>query len=258
MPGRAIYKASIQVDGTTVPIRFYSAIRRRRVPFRLLHETDEQPLQQKLFCSKEDRPVEPEEQARGYEVARGQYVVLDPEELRALAPSSNRTIDVLHFVDEVEIDRCLLDRPYYLGPDGQDQDYALLTRALSDSGRVAICRWIMRRRHYLGMLRPLNGVLLMVTLRFAHQLRSTERLGIERRQVSQKELQTATTLIEELSEPFDPADYQDEYEQQLLRFIEQKARGQKPKMRRVRRKKPTTPEKLQATLERSLKRASGG
>src|SRR6056297_3508918 len=129
MVGRAFFKAVIKVDDIEVPIKFHSAVRDERVRFRLLHKSDEQPLQQKLYCSQEDQPVDPDEQVRGYEVARRQYIVLEPEQIRdARPPGDQRSIEVLHFVNPADIDPRLLERPYYLGQDGQPQDYAILAR----------------------------------------------------------------------------------------------------------------------------------
>lgn len=255
MAGRPIFKAVIRVRDTAVPVKLYSAVREERVGFRLLHKKDKEPLTQKMYCSKEHKPVARGERARGFEVAKGQYVMLDPEEIREIQPESGREIEVLHFVDGAGIDPRLYERPYYLGPDGEADRYALLARALGEANRVAICRWTMRRRHYLGVLRPMDGVLRLNTLRYAHEVIPAETLELKHPKVTRKDLDMAKGLIGEMSSDFDPTDYRNERQQRLMRFIEQKAKGEKPSLKAPRRRKPTTPGKLREALEKSLKRA---
>lgn len=254
--GRAtVFKGVVELDGTRVPVRLYTAARRERVSFRLLHAKDRVRLVQRMYCSKEDEPVAPEERARGYEVARGQYVVLDPDEIKAAQPKTGRGIEVLHFVDPGEIDPRLYDRPYYLGPDGEDNAYALLARALGRSGRAAICRWTMRRRRYLGVLRARDKLLLLVTLRYAHELIDVDTLDLPHPKVGDEELATARDLIGQLSEDFDLSRWRNEHQQRILDLIERKARGEKPKARKPRRRRPTRPSELQERLEQSLAQA---
>jgi DNA end-binding protein Ku len=255
MSRSTIFRAIVRAGKLHVPVRFYSAALSRRVRFRLLHAEDQQPLQRRMVCPRHDKPIAADERARGYEIARGEFVVLDAETLDSLRPDSDRRIDVLRFVDADAIDRRLFDRPYWLGPDGDDGAAALLLRALSDQGRAAVCRWTMRRRVHHGVLQAVNEALLMTSLRYAHELVDESRFGIPRPDYSDKEFESACGLIDELAEPFEPDRYQDDYQQRLMRFIEQKARGEEPTMKTPKRRRPTTPGRLQAALQKSLERA---
>lgn len=255
MAAHPIFKGTIRFKKHRVPVKLFAAARKERLGFRLLHEPDRERLEQRMCCTEENKPVGRDHQALGYEVARGQYVMLDREEVKAARPQTDREINVVDVAGGAEIDPRLYDRPYYLGPDGDDGAYALLARALSRSGRVAICRWAMRGRAHIGVLRPLGDLLLLTTMRYAHELVPTDTLAIERRKVKKAELQTAKQLIEQLSSDFDPSAYRNEHQQALLDLIERKAKGGKAKTSRPRRKRPTSPDQLQEMLEKSVERA---
>ena len=258
MASRAIFKAVIQVDELEVPVKLYSAIREERVRFHLLHEEDETRLEQEMFCRSEEEPVEQEDRVRGYEISRGQYVILEPEEIKEARPKTDRSMEVLHFVDEEEIDPRLYHRAYYLGPDGQKNRYALLARALRHTGRVAICRWAMRGKSYLGFVKALEKLLLLTTLRFHHQIVPVESLELEEPEVKDKELKMARNLIDELTAEFDPSRYRNEHQQALLDLIEKKAKGEEPEKKKPKRKKPTRPSELHEKLAASLEEARAG
>lgn len=259
MGRNVIYKAYIEVADLDVPVRFFSAVRSERVRFRLLHAEDGQPLERRMVCPKHEKPIPQEERARGYEVARGEFVVLNRDELAELRPESSRRIEVLKFVDAAEIDPRMLDRPYYLDPDAESEEAcALLVRALDKSGKAAVCRWTMRRRSHHGLLQTVDGTLLMTTMRHAHELVGSDEFEIKQTDYSDKEFDSACQLIDELTDEFEPEEYQDDYQQRLMRFIEDKAKGQKPKMKTPKRRKPTTPGKLRAALQKSLEKARAG
>lgn len=258
MGRNVIYKAFVEVAGLDVPVRFYSAVRSERVRFRLLHARDGQRLERRMVCPRHEKHIPQEERARGYEVARGEFVVLDRDDLAELRPESCRRIEVLKFVDAAGIDPRLFDRPYYLGPDPESEETcALLVRALNNSGKAAVCRWTMRRRSHHGFLQAVDGRLVMTTMRHAHELVESDEFEIERPKYSDKEFDSGCELIKELTDEFEPKDYQDDYQQRLMRFIEDKAKGKKPKMKTPKRRSPTTPGKLQAALQKSLERARG-
>ncbi len=258
MPGRAIFKGIIRMGGRDVPVKLFTAIREERVRFHLLDEEDEQPLVQRMYCSKEDEPVDPEERVRGYEISRGQYVILEPEELKEAKPDTDRILDVLHFLDEKGIDPRFHDRTYYLAPDGQENQYALLARALRKTGRVAVCQWAMRGRSYLGIVKARERLLLLTTLRFAHEVVPAESLDLDHPEVKKKELKMARDLINELTSEFDPSRYRNDHQQRILRLIEQKATGEEPEKRKPKGKEPTRPSELHEKLQASLEEARAG
>jgi DNA end-binding protein Ku len=255
MPPRAIFKAVLHVGYLQAPVKLYSAIREERVHFRLLHKKDKEPLSRRMYCSKENKPVERDEQVRGFQVAKGQYVVLEPDEMDEAQIETEREIEVRHFIKEEEIDPRMYNRPYYLGPESGKNRYAMIARALNETGRIGLCTWNMRRRSYYGALKAVDDTLLLVTMRYEHEIIPVDRLKLKKRKVKKKELQSAKSLIKEMHDDFDPSEYRNDYQQELMHFIEQKARGKKPKKKRAKRRKATKPSELQKMLEKSLQEA---
>ncbi len=255
MARRSIFNPVVHVADLEVPVKLYSAVREERVHFHLLHEEDHVRLEQRMYCSAEDEPVEPDERVRGYEVTKGQYVVLEPEEIEETKAETERNLDVLHYVDEAEIDPRLYDRPYYLGPDGEENRYALLARALGETGRAVVCRWAMRGKRYLGVIRALDDLLLLVTLRYAHEIVPVDTLELEQPEVNEKELEMARDLVDELTTDFDPSDYENEHQQRLMELIEKKAKGEEPELGKPKRREATKPSELRQKLEESLEQA---
>jgi DNA end-binding protein Ku len=255
MPARAIYKASIRFNGFSVPVKLYTAVGDIRVHFRMLHSADGVPLKREMVCPVDAERVPSEHQLKGYPVAPDEYVVLTPEELDAITPESDRTIEVTASLPADAIDPRWLERTYYLGPDGRDDAYAALAQALANA-RAALCRWRMRRRDYVGALTTggdLPRVLLLITLRHADEVVPTDRLELAGgSELRDKERKTARWLVEELAADFHPVDYRDQRRERLLSLLRRKAEGETieivPPV-----EKPATPEdRLLEQLEASL------
>jgi len=257
--GRAIYKAAVRFAGVSVPVKVYAAITDTRVHFRLLHDQDSTPLRQEMMCPVHNEPVSLEHRVKGYEVAPDEYVVVDPAELRELRPASERTVDVLEFVKPEEVDPRYYDRPYYLGPDGRDGAYAALAVAVARSGRVGICRWIMRGTSYLGMLVARNGWLELTALRYADELVAVKELGLPTDiELRDKERKTATYLVGELEAPFEPWSYRNEYDGAVRDLIRRKAEGEAVEIVEPANKPATEDDRLLEALEKSLAMARAG
>jgi len=174
-------------------------------------------------------PVPYEEIVKGYEVAPGRFVTLDREELEALAPRRTGTIDIEEFVDLVDIDPVYVEKTYYVAPaePGAVKPYSLLQRAMDETGKVAIGRFVMRTKEYLAAIRPMRAALALETLYYDDEVRSVEELpyvGMSA-PVSERELQIATQLISVLAATWEPQRYRDTYREQLLELIESKAEG---------------------------------
>lgn len=257
--GRAVYKAAVRFAGVNVPVKVYAALGDTRVRFRLLHDEDASPLRQEMICPLHEEPVPFEHRVKGYEVAPDEYVVVDPAELRDLRPESERTIDVLEFVELEEVDPRFYDRPYYLGPDGKDSAFAALAAALERSGRTGVCRWIMRNRSYLGALAARDGVLVLTALRYADELVPIDQLGLpEGVEVREKERTTAVFLVRELEAPFEPGAHRDEYDTAVRELIRRKVEGEAIEIVEPEERPATEDDRLLETLERSLEMARGG
>jgi DNA end-binding protein Ku len=236
---RSIWKGAISFGMVTIPVKLYSAIEQRDVRFRLLHKDDNAPIEEKRFCTADGKEVAWEDLVRGYEVAKGEYVILDPEEIDAAKPESSTTIDIGDFVEAAEIDPVYFEKSYFLEPgEGGGKAFSLLRAALEETERVAVARVTIRTRERLATLRAYDGTLVLETMFWPDEIRSTRILELpegEEGRVREKELQMARTLVENLADRFRPESYTDTYRAALEKLIEQKSRGE---TRNAKRRKP--------------------
>jgi DNA end-binding protein Ku len=254
---RAIWSGSISFGLLNVPVKLYSAVSKKSVSFRELRESDGSRIRHKRVAEADGEEVDYNDIVKGYEIAPDQYVTITREELEELDPKKTRAIEVLDFVDLDDIDPIYFDHPYYLGPDkGAERAYALLVKAMEDSHKVAVCRFVLRNRESLAALRPMNGVMTMATMRFADEVVSpdeiSEVLGEEVEAPKKKELDMAKALIDSLSAEFEAESYRDEYREELLDLIERKAKGESVVSAETEAPKPTKAPDLMAALEESL------
>lgn len=225
---RAIWSGSISFGLINIPVKLFTAIRDRSIHFHMMSQDGNCRLRRKLVCPETGKEYDFDDTARGYEIAPDQYILVTDEELAALRPESGRTIDIDSFVDLDEIDPMLFDRPYYLMPEEHGaKPYQLLSQALRSSGRVAICRFVMRDQEYLAAIRPLNELLCLETMRFADEVVPSDELTEMPRNVriSPRELDMADQLIESLTTEFDPDAYHDEFREAVEGLIERKKSG---------------------------------
>ncbi|MCY3730156.1 MAG: Ku protein, partial [Rhodospirillaceae bacterium] len=196
--------------------------------FNQIHSKDGSRLKQQLISAKSGEVVPREEIVKGYEFARGQYVVFEPDELKALEAQSTHTIDVSEFVPAGAIDRQYLDKTYYLGPDrGGARAYRLLARAMADTGTVAVAQYAARGKQYLVLVRPKADGLVMEQLHYAAELRSFDEIPIEEAEIRDDELQLARQLIAQAtSDSFRPDSYRDEVRARVLELIQRKVDGE--------------------------------
>jgi DNA end-binding protein Ku len=259
---RAIWTGSISFGLLNVPVRLYSAVSRKNVSFRELRASDSSRVRHKRVAEADGEEVPYEEIVKGYEIAPEQYVVLTRDELEELDPQKTKAIEIQDFVDLDEIDPIYFDHPYYLGPDkGAEKAYALLVKAMSDSHKVAIARFVLRNRENLAAIRPMGKVLTMATMRFADEVVSPDELEDvipqNGRKLEKREVEMAGQLIESLSGEFDPKKYRDEYREELLSLIERKGRGEEIVEAVSEEPKPTKAPDLMAALEESLAAVKG-
>src|SRR2546426_2490222 len=259
---RAIWSGSISFGLLNVPVKLYSAVSRKSVSFRELRQTDSSRIRHKRVSEADGEEVPYEEIVKGYEIAPEQYVVLTRDELEELDPKKTRAIEIQDFVDLDEIDPIYFDHPYYLGPDkGAEKAYALLVKAMADSKKVAVARFVLRNREHLAAIRPMGKVLTMATMRFADEVVRPEELDDvipeDGRKLSKRELEMARQLIESLSTDFDADKYRDEYREELVALIERKARGEEVVEAVSEEPKPTKAPDLMAALEESLAAVKG-
>lgn len=252
---RSIWNGTIVFGLVAVPVKVHSATDDKTVHFRQVHEKDGARIQHKRICSKEGKVVPYEEVARGYEVKRGEYVLLSKEEIDAAAGARSRLIELEEFVRAEELDPVFYDRTYYLGA-GQDGEraYRLLHDALKRSGRAGIGRWVFHNREYLVAVRELNAVIALHTMRFADELVDAGDLDIPAptRAPTRREIEMAGQLVQSLEARFRPASFKDSYRERVLALIERKAKGEKIDLEPPERRE-ATPDLL-AALEASLEK----
>jgi DNA end-binding protein Ku len=251
---RAMWKAVVKFGKISVPVRLYAAAEDRKIHFRLLHAKDQVPVRQQMVRPSTGEIVPPERIVKGLEVEPGVFVVLGDEDLEKLGPKPSREIEIVRFVPHAVISHQWFERPYYLGPDGRDEDYAALALALERQGVLGVARWVMRGNAYIGALGTTEGALSLVTLRHAEEVVTLPTLKLPARKESdKKELALAEQLVDTLAGEFDPAEFSDEYRDRLTQLIATKARGGKLQIEHFRPRK--TSGSLTEVLRHSLAKA---
>jgi DNA end-binding protein Ku len=228
---RAIWTGTISFGMVTIPVKLYSALNRKAVRFHQLSGKTGVRVAQKRVDSQTGEEVPYEAVVKGYEIAPERYVVIEPGELEALEPKKTKTIEIEDFVELSEIDPILYDHPYYLAPGpGGAKPYRLLLEAMSETGKVAIARVVIRSKEALVAIRPMGDVLAMATMIFADEVLPSERLEevSEAAEVktTKRELDMAKQLVASLAGEFEPEKYRDSYREQVLELIERKAQGE--------------------------------
>jgi DNA end-binding protein Ku len=229
MAARSIASLTVSFGMVSIPVKLYSATEASRaISFNLLHKACGSRLKQQYLCLKEEIPVAREDMVKGYEFAKDQYVMFTPEELKALEEAGTHSADITEFVPIDSIDPVYFDKAYYLAPDkGGAKPYALLARALQESGRCALGRWAARGKQYIVMIRPVDDGLVMQQLLYAGEVRSIKDIDIPKTEVKDAELKLAQQLIEQqASEKFDPSAYTDEVRTRIEAAVQKKVEGQ--------------------------------
>jgi DNA end-binding protein Ku len=250
---RSIWNGTISFGLMRVPIKVHSATEDKGVHFHEVHAKDGAQIKHKRLCSKEGKEVPYKQIASGYEVRRGEYVLLSKEEIDAAAGRQSREIELEEFVAAQEIDPIFYNRGYWLGAgkDGQDA-YRLLHDALQRAERVGLGRWVFHNREYLAAVRAHEDVLALHTMRFADELVGADDLELPSpsRKPAPREVKMAGSLVDSLADTFKPERFEDSYRDRVLALIEAKAKGEEPDL-------PEAPEQdgeldLAAALEASL------
>jgi DNA end-binding protein Ku len=226
---RSMWKGAISFGLVTIPVKLYTATEAKDVRFNLLHEACRSPVQYRKWCANCDREIASEEIVKGYEYDRGRYVIIGENDLETMPTAAGRTVDIVDFVRLDQIDPIYFEKTYYLEPgEGGAKAYALLRRAMEQTGRIAIARVVIRSKESLAALRVYqNGVLAMETMHFPDEIRSTAGLtGIVEPELRPSEMEMAVNLVGSLSGDFHPEKFQNEYRQELLTMIHAKIAGE--------------------------------
>jgi len=251
MAARAIWKGELKINSTKVPVKLYSAVQDQTVRFHILDQKSKTRVKQHMVEPDSGKEVPAQEIQKGFEVEPGTFVILDKEELAKLEPEASREIEITQFVPPSQIPPEYFDRPYYLGPNGDQAAYFALAEALQKKEREGVARWVMRKQPYVGAIRSVDDYLMLFTLRNAEEVLSAKDLPKPSgRAHDKKELAMATQLVDLLKGEFDPKEYKDEYRERVMEFVEKKAKGHKPKLHLVKSKRKTAA--LDKVLSKSI------
>jgi DNA end-binding protein Ku len=227
---RAMWKGAIQFGLVTIPVKLYLATESKGISFNMLHKDDLSRIQMKIWCPVEDKPIPRSETVKGYEYAPGEYVVVTDEDLERVPLKTVRSIEIEQFTKAERDDAAIrfVKSAYYLEPDKVGRKaFHLLKSVLEEEGLTAICKVVIKDREALAALDPFGDTMLMTTLHWPDEIRSTAELdlGEEKYEFKPAELAMANQLVSAMTAEFDPSRYHDEYRQALEAVIEAKVEG---------------------------------
>ena len=252
---RPVWSGTISFGLVAIPVKLFNAVRRQSVSFNQLDERNMARIRYRKVNAETGEEVGDDHIVKGYEISKGRYVVVDPDELEPFMPVATKSVDLEEFVDLTEIDPVYFDTAYHLAPDGPPKPYVLLARAMEASGKVAIGRFVMRNKQYTAAIRAEDGRLVMSSLAYADEVvdpaEISELQGLDGVEVSKKEIAMAESLVASLVADFEPEKYRDEYREQVMALIQMKADGEEFEMPEVTTEKPKVID-IMAALEASV------
>jgi len=227
---RAIWSGSISFGLVNIPVQLFNAVSRKQVRFNQIDSRNNARIRMKKTNADTGEDVPDDVIVKGYELSKGNYVLLSEDELAALDPEAQRTIDIEEFVDLADIDPVYFDASYHLSPDPATvKAYALLARTMEQAGKVGIARFVMRQKQYLAAIRPVDGHLVLSTLVYEDEVNGADEVpeldAVAEVKISDKELAMAEQLVESLAGEWAPDKYHDTYREQVMEMIEAKASG---------------------------------
>jgi len=228
---RSIWKGSLAFGLVNIPVELHTAVRDHRPRFRLLHAKDQSPVRFERVCIRDGRPVAWEDVVKGYEISKGQFVVMTKDDFKAAAVEKTKTVEIIDFVDAAEIDDRFFEVPYYLLPvRGGERSYALLREAMRESRRIGIAKFVLRDQQHLAAVEVIGDALVLSVMRFDDELVDVSQFDFPHAEVRKTELTMARTLIGNLEAKWDPSKYTDQYRENLLRIIRGKSKGKTVKL----------------------------
>jgi len=236
----------------SMPVRLFSGARGNHISFNMLHRTDHVRIKQQLWCPHDERVVERNEIVKGYEYRKGEYVIIEPEEIKRIEPKTAKAMEILEFVKASEVDPIYFESSYFLMPEEAGRrPYALLCQALEQTDYVGIAKLTMHNREYTVFLRPYNGGMMLHTMYYSDEVRQLDNFGRPEVELKDAEVKVAHQLIEALADKFDPEKYHDTFEENLKTLI--KARLEGEEVTEVEKpRKPVPVVDLMAALKESL------
>lgn len=250
---RSLWKGSITFGLVNIPVKMYVASQEREFKFVMLHKKDHSQIRYARICKTEDKEVPWNEIVKGYEYEPGEYILMDDEDFKKANLKKSKSIEIVDFVKESEIDTVYYSKPYFLEPEkNAEKAYVLLREALQKSKKVGIAKFVIHNREHIAVIKPYEDAIILNELRYNNEVIQPEQLNIPAHQkVSGKELDIALKLIDQLTTAFKPEKYKDTYSDEIKDIIKQKSKGRKvhPKGEEV---KPSKVQDIMSLLKASL------
>jgi DNA end-binding protein Ku len=256
---RSIWSGAISFGLVNIPVKLQSAVQDDNIDFDMLSKDDMAPIKYARVDSRTGEEVSYKNIVKGYQYAKGKYVVVTDEDFEKARPDIAKTIDIIQFVKEDEIDAIYFEKPYYIVPaKGSEKSYKLLMKALDETKTVGLAEFMLRNRAHICILKNHDGVLLLNQLRYHEEIREVPEVNTGSERITPKEIQLATKLINQLTESFNPAAFKDTYIAELKKVIKAKAAGKDIKIAEPRKVSGTVKdlmEVLKQSLDHKKKRA---
>ena len=260
---RPVWTGVLTFGLVALPVALYTAVEDRAVRFHQLERGTSDRVRNRRVNERTGKEVDYDDIVKGYEVAPGEYVVVEPDELEEMSPTRSKTIEIDGFVDLAQVDPIYFDRTYYLGPadEAYAKIYKLITAALEDSGRAGIASFTMRGRTRVTAVLPQDGLLVLQPMHYADEIRDphdeVKGLPTGRTKVSSEERKTAEQLIEMLARDWDPDEYHDTYNDQVRELVKEKAAGHEIVVSKAPQAEATNVVDLMEALRRSVEEVKG-
>jgi DNA end-binding protein Ku len=251
----ALWTGSINFGLVNIPVKLFTAVRANELSFHLLHKKDKGRINNVRVCSIDGKKVEWHDLVKGYEVEKGEYVILTDEDFKRVNVEATQSVDIMQFVQQKEINPMLYDTPYYLEPEKKGRHaYALLREALKKSGKVGIARVVIRTREHLAAVRPQGDAIILETMHYADEIVSADQFELPpvKEKTPEKEMKAALMLIDTMSEKFEPDSFRDQYKDEVLKMIRARARGKELPVKKAKAPEPTNVVNIMDVLQRSL------
>lgn len=250
---RALWKGSISFGLVNIPVKMFVASHEREFKFVMLHKKDLSQIRYARICKTEEKEIPWEEIVKGYEYEPDEFVVLTEEDFKKANLTKSKSIEIIDFVKEDEIDAMFYAKPYFLEPEkNAAKAYVLLREALKKSKKVGIAKFVIHNREHVAVIKPYENAIILNELRYSDEILQPSELNIpEEKSTSPKEVDVALKLIDHLTTKFKPEKYKDTYSDEIREIIEQKAKGRKihPKGQES---KPTKVQDIMSLLKASL------
>lgn len=255
---RPIWSGSVSFGLVNIPVKLVSAVQSEGLDFDMLSKKDMGKIRYARIDTKTDKEVPWTEVVKGFQYAKGKYVIVDDEDFKKASPEKSKSIDIVQFVKEEEIDPIYYEKPYYIIPaSGGEKSYRLLVKALKESGAIGIAEFMLRNREHVCAVKAYGDVLMLNQMRYQEEIKEAPEIEAPKKEkITEKELQLAIKLIEQLTEKFNPTAFKDTYVSELKKIIKAKASGKQIRVAEEPKKATGAVKDLMEVLKQSLETKS--